>query len=62
MADILKIVTELQEFVTDWFNNLAAAEYNEGIDKLVTHYVKYLNLCRDHVDKTNKTIIVNKTK
>lgn len=42
---------ELKEGVTTYLNTLAAAEYEAGIQKLVTRYDKCLNLLGDYVEK-----------
>lgn len=42
---------ELKEGVSEWLNNLAATEYEEGIAKLVKRYDKCLNVYGDYVEK-----------
>ena len=42
---------ELQECVMDWFNNLAAPFYEEGIKKLIHRWDKCLNRGGDYVEK-----------
>lgn len=37
--------------VSDWFNKLAAIEYDEGTGKLVGTYNKCFNLNGDYVEK-----------
>lgn len=41
----------LKEDVSDWFNNLAAIEYTEGIRKLIECYNKCFSLNDDHMGK-----------
>lgn len=43
---------ELEKTVNDWFKNLAAEEYNMGIEKLVSRMDKCLNLGGDYVEKS----------
>jgi histone-lysine N-methyltransferase SETMAR len=42
---------EVKHAVREWLNGLAAEVYDEGIQKLVTHYDKRLNVSGDYVEK-----------
>ena len=42
---------ELKRGVTTYLNTLEAEDYDIGIQKLVTHYDKYLSLLGDYVEK-----------
>jgi hypothetical protein len=42
---------EVKDAVKEWLNGLAAEVYDEGIQKLVTRYDKYLNVGGDYVEK-----------
>jgi hypothetical protein len=42
---------EVKDAVKEWLNGLAAAVYDERIQKLVTRYGKCLNVGGDYVEK-----------
>jgi hypothetical protein len=42
---------EVKRKVEDWFSGLAADCYDAGIQKLVTPYIKCLNLHGEYVEK-----------
>jgi hypothetical protein len=42
---------ELKDALKEWLNGLAAAVYDEGIQKLVTRYDRCLNVGGDYVEK-----------
>jgi histone-lysine N-methyltransferase SETMAR len=42
---------EVKDAVKEWLNGLAAEVYDEGIQKLVTRYDKYLKVGGDYVEK-----------
>ena len=46
-----KIVSEVKEDVTTCFPSQAASFYDEGIQKLVQHYDKFLNNGANYVEK-----------
>jgi hypothetical protein len=47
----LKSDEEVKDDVKQWLNGLAAAVYDEGIDKLATRYEKCLNVGGNCVEK-----------
>jgi hypothetical protein len=48
---LLKCDEEMKDAVGEWLNGLAAEVYDEGIQKLLTHCGKCLNVGGDYVEK-----------
>jgi histone-lysine N-methyltransferase SETMAR len=49
---------EVKHAVREWLNELAAEVHDEGIQKLVTHYDKRLNVSGDYVEKITDSVIM----
>jgi hypothetical protein len=48
----------VKDTVKEWLNGLAAVVYDEGIQKLVTRYVKCMNVGGDYVENNLGSVIM----